>query len=249
MGSVKIVGRNDGWLQTPTTFDIQVTEEGSTFVVRRRYSDFSKLAAALGNKFQDLPSMPPKSFVVMRLNPSFLDTRQQCLAELLDAAVAADPTIAAPALRSFLGLENDEWTDCSVLDSASSHDWSDFDSEDEQEHVATFIPGSLGITAHWESGMVSKVVHESRAFRQGVKVGMRFKTVDGKPYDENLLDKLIAGNSNYVVTFKCAEAPSPKALECALCLQRFQEQRALDCHMQFAHGWLSIDASETCWNC
>jgi hypothetical protein len=107
MGSLKIeiVGRNDGWLQKPTTFEIEVVGQGAPFAVQRRYTEFLELEAALRSAFPDLPSMPPRSYVVRRLNPGFLDAREKDLGELLDAAVAADPMISAPALRAFLGLE------------------------------------------------------------------------------------------------------------------------------------------------
>jgi len=114
MGSVKIVGRNDGWMQKPTTFEIQVTEHGSSFAVQRRYKEFLKLEAALRAQFPDLPSMPPRSFVIRRLDPSFLDARERNLSELLEAALLADPTISVPAFRTFLGLEKSMDNACTV---------------------------------------------------------------------------------------------------------------------------------------
>lgn len=117
MGSVKIVGRNDGWLQ-PTTFEIQVEGQGTQHAVKRRYREFLELEAALRPEFPNLPSMPPRSLVLSRLDPSFLEAREKHLGELLGAAVAADPTISVPALRDFLGLEEDlgsAWTDLAEL--------------------------------------------------------------------------------------------------------------------------------------
>lgn len=119
MVSVKIVRRNDGYLLVPTTFEIQVTRQGFSFVVKRRYNDFLELEVQLRPQLPDLPSMPPRSFVVRRLNPSFLVDRQKELDDFLDAAVKEDPSFSAPALREFVGLDKNmsyaaAWTDCSA---------------------------------------------------------------------------------------------------------------------------------------
>jgi hypothetical protein len=125
---VKIARRNDGWLQTPTTFEIQVTQQGISFAVERRYNEFVQLEEQLRPQLPHLPPMPPKSLVIRRLNPNFLDARQKLLGELLDAALEVDPMILIPALRVFLGLDkdmSDAWTECST------------DSEDMVDAVAT----------------------------------------------------------------------------------------------------------------
>lgn len=85
--------------------------------VKRRYNEFLKLEAELRTQMPDLPEMPPRSLVVRRLNPSFLETRQHRLAELLNAALAADPTL--PALRTFLGLDNNASSPCAQCNSTS----------------------------------------------------------------------------------------------------------------------------------
>lgn len=172
MGSVKIVGRNDGWLQ-PTTFEIHVEGQGAQYAVRRRYREFLELEASLRPEFPDLPPMPPRSLVLKSLDPGFLEAREIALGELLDAAVAADPTISVPALREFLGLEKDlgsTWTDLA------------------------------------------------------------------EPTAKEPLDTVDVGQS--------ADTAVSASLQCALCLQCFQQSRALDCHMKFAHGWEHLPARE-----
>jgi len=200
MGSVKIVGRNDGWLHKPTTFEILVTGQGTEFAVQRRYKEFLELEGALRPQFPDLPVMPPRSYVVRRINPNFLDARQKHLAELLDAALAADPTISVPALRAFLGLDKDSsdtWSDCSL----------DLEQSQEEHRL-------------WEGTSVTLCELASILY------------FFGQEQLQAKWDSLEKVNNNESV-----ESSPSVCLECPLCLQCFEQQHALNCHMKFAHDW------------
>lgn len=164
MGSVKIVGRNDGWLQKPTTFEIHVKRQGNSLVVKKRYNDFFDLAEQLRPHLPDLPTMPPRSFVVRRLNPRFLEARQKQLSDLLEAAIALDPTISAPALKSFLGLDkglSDEWTDCStdLEQSATSDDSLVFNIDNDKNSSDTWTDSDLEHSADSSATSVFECAH------------------------------------------------------------------------------------------
>eukprot|EP00931_Biecheleriopsis_adriatica_P048451 TRINITY_DN27990_c0_g1_i1.p1 TRINITY_DN27990_c0_g1~~TRINITY_DN27990_c0_g1_i1.p1 ORF type:complete len:538 (+),score=105.32 TRINITY_DN27990_c0_g1_i1:56-1669(+) len=80
-----------------------------------------------------------------------------------------------------------------------------------EKFTATFQPGKLGISADFAAGRV-QAVHEGQAKRAGVDGGMVMLEVDGEKYTEALLDKRIAGNKAYTVTFRRpAPAPPPPA--------------------------------------
>lgn len=193
MVSVKIVGRNDGYLIEPTTFEIEVIRQGFSFVVKRRYNEFLELEAKLRPQLPDLPSMPPRSFVVRRLNPSFLIDRQKELDEFLDAIVAEDTTICGSALRDFLGLDKNMsyasgWTDCSNPD---------------LEQLELPVPSYDGLE----------------------------KIMADEWYSDQ---ETSAGSSN-----PSTSIPTINIFECAEpgCLQCFEEERGLHCHMKFCHKW------------
>lgn len=69
--------------------------------------------------------------------------------------------------------------------------------------VVTFTPGiPYGITFNRESGYVSDVTDLGQAQRQGVKTGMRMKSVDGMPYTWDLYNGKERGSVDYKVTFE-----------------------------------------------
>eukprot|EP00930_Biecheleria_cincta_P082388 TRINITY_DN72125_c0_g1_i1.p1 TRINITY_DN72125_c0_g1~~TRINITY_DN72125_c0_g1_i1.p1 ORF type:complete len:557 (+),score=87.35 TRINITY_DN72125_c0_g1_i1:77-1747(+) len=70
------------------------------------------------------------------------------------------------------------------------------------EFTATFKPGKLGIHADFTTGRVDGVEAAGQGRRAGVEAGMLFDRIDGKKYTEKLLDKRIAGTTDYTITFR-----------------------------------------------
>lgn len=62
-----------------------------------------------------------------------------------------------------------------------------------------FEPSEIGVGADYSSGYVQDVPHGGQADRLGVRVGMRFLSVAGKPYSETELDAAIAGGKSFEV--------------------------------------------------
>jgi len=219
----KIVRRNDGWLQRPTTFEIQVTGEGSSFAVQRRYNDFLELEEQLRhNEFWDvsgLPSMPPRSFVVRRLNPSFLDARQKHLGELLEAALARDPKFSTPALRVFLGLDKNvayASTDCST-DLGDSSD---------------------SLIFHGLEPLMSDTCTDSDLENLDLRLDTHMSDTDLENSAWRMLDRLENEWTDSDLE-NSADSSATSILECVHpgCMQCFAEKRSFVCHMKFVHGW------------
>lgn len=78
--------------------------------------------------------------------------------------------------------------------------------EEEEDLVVMFTPGELSIFAFWDTGIVEDVDEGSPAQLQGITKGMRFKTLDGQPYTEALLDQKIHGDDEFEVVFSQAES-------------------------------------------
>jgi len=72
-----------------------------------------------------------------------------------------------------------------------------FDKAEELEFV--FQPGHLGIKADLLTGLVTSVAKQ--AYKYGVRPGMRFLTIGGKPFTESLFFNAMEGTKNYSVTF------------------------------------------------
>jgi len=70
--------------------------------------------------------------------------------------------------------------------------------------LMTLQPGDLGIGAEWMSGRIFRIIRGTQSALAGVKEGWAFKSINGLPYKELLLDQARVGESSYQVVF---EAP------------------------------------------
>jgi thiol-disulfide isomerase/thioredoxin len=73
---------------------------------------------------------------------------------------------------------------------------------DDTQIQVTFRPGRLGITADWDTGVVTQVRSGSQGQQQQVKEGMQAIAIDGGLFSVDILKAKIGGSSEYVVTFK-----------------------------------------------
>jgi len=83
--------------------------------------------------------------------------------------------------------------------------WDGLTAQAEEEPTlvtGSFEPGKIGLHATWVSGRVNKIDEGGQGEREGVQVGMVMVNVDDEDYSEARLDKAIAGNRDYQVTFK-----------------------------------------------
>jgi hypothetical protein len=71
-----------------------------------------------------------------------------------------------------------------------------------EEVTVTFQPGSLGMGADWDCGLVDHSKPNGQAANAGINAGMRCVKINGEPYSERLLDKMIAGDKPYSCTFQ-----------------------------------------------
>lgn len=69
----------------------------------------------------------------------------------------------------------------------------------------SFVPGSLGLGADWDSGQIT-AVNPGQAEQRGVMVGWVCHKVAGQPYSESLLDAKVAGTHPYIVTFALSQS-------------------------------------------
>lgn len=74
---------------------------------------------------------------------------------------------------------------------------------------AVFKPGKIGMGADWGRGRVTRVDKGGQADKNGVVLGMTILKVDGKNYHESLLDKRIAGKSDFELVLSQAPPPAP----------------------------------------
>lgn len=79
--------------------------------------------------------------------------------------------------------------------------------------VCTFKPGKLGITADWISATVKQITEGGQAASNGSRVGMVFKTIDGKKYAKSLLVDKLGGRQNFDVVFATNPKPRPPVYE------------------------------------
>merc|ERR1712176_1038476 len=66
----------------------------------------------------------------------------------------------------------------------------------------TFQPGPIGMDIDLDSGRVLKVHPGTQAGRMDVQVGMIMEMIQGRPYNAELLQKHISGQSPYGIIFK-----------------------------------------------
>lgn len=228
MGSVKIVGRNDGWLQKPTTFLIQVTGHGTPFAVKRRYKEFLELEATLRPQFPGLPSMPPKGFAVRRLSPGFLDSRQRRLDDLLDAALAMDPVVSNPAFRVFLGLAKNTPQASPVTASSSPISGEGGESSDRSGT-------ELDMSGATYCSDCSADMEASTDCSHSVSVDLEHMAESWTDCSADM-ERLAESSSADMEEWAASAASIP--IECALCNYTCNSQREICSHMQFIHYWL-----------
>jgi hypothetical protein len=110
--SAEVVGRSmshKSIMDKHTQFTILVRKGWSTTTIKRRYSEFAELDKQLRPKM-NLPSeLPPKDpltkiYTSVMNDPSFMNQREHSLGRLLEAMIAADPTLRSPELRKFLQI-------------------------------------------------------------------------------------------------------------------------------------------------
>lgn len=107
--SVEMLGAEVLGASRKVIYTLRVTGSDGDHVVRRRYSSFARLSAAVAVQLsKPLPPMPPKSFFRKRLSLGFMQERSQCLVLIAMAAVAADPQADTDVVRQFLGLVSQE---------------------------------------------------------------------------------------------------------------------------------------------
>lgn len=94
---------------TVTYYQIAVAGCGRTWLIQRRYNDFHALHNSLSNAGVRLPRMSPKSTFRKAFFPSFMMKRQADLQNLLQTAIAADPTLQRfRPLQDFLGVNQSQ---------------------------------------------------------------------------------------------------------------------------------------------
>jgi hypothetical protein len=113
---------------------------------------------------------------------------------------------------------------------------------------ACFKPGELGIYSEcWRTGLIDRVDDDSPGHRQGVREGMRFETIDGKPYTEALLDSCIRGRREYTIAFSVQAADDRDTADVAdpgaSCEDPIMASDIVEAH--FSPGGLGIHSK--CW--
>lgn len=73
------------------------------------------------------------------------------------------------------------------------------------ERSVVFRPGSIGVEGDFRHGVVEQVLEGGQAAEQGVQPGWVMLSVDGEPYQEQLIDKKIAGPESFTVTFQASD--------------------------------------------
>jgi len=73
--------------------------------------------------------------------------------------------------------------------------------QSDKELKIVFEPSTLGLRVEWHSGRVANVYDGGQADIFGVRPGMFFRSVAGKPFTKALLQAAIDGSTNYEVAF------------------------------------------------
>merc|ERR1719300_1008079 len=80
------------------------------------------------------------------------------------------------------------------------------------EKTIKFKPGSLGMSVRWGEGVVTNMDQGLQAEKLGVKVGWKLIKVGNDEYTERFLDKYIAENKPFSITFNTNPNPEKKEL-------------------------------------
>merc|ERR1711953_1629554 len=84
--------------------------------------------------------------------------------------------------------------------------------------MGTLEPGKLGIAFNQDTGAISRVNEGCQCASKGVHAGWTFKTIDGIPYNKDLMTSKIKGTAPYEVTLvpcKKAQAEADAAKKAA----------------------------------
>jgi len=103
---------------------------------------------------------------------------------------------------------------CVAEEEDDIHDWvyhKQFDSLIRTKTIQ-FQPGSLGMSVRWGEGVVTNMDQGSQTEKLGVKVGWKLINVGNDEYTEDILDKYIAENKPFSITFKTNPNPEKKEL-------------------------------------
>lgn len=103
---------------------------------------------------------------------------------------------------------------CVAEDQDDIHDWV-YDKKFDllvRTKTIQFQPGSLGMSVRWGEGVVTNMDQGSQTKKLGVKVGWRLIKVGNDEYTEEILDKYMAKNKPFSITFKTNPDPEKKEL-------------------------------------
>jgi len=88
-----------------------------------------------------------------------------------------------------------------------------------------FQPGALGMDGLWEWGIVDYVAPGKQAHKLGIQPGWKILALNGYKYTENLLDRLIAGDKPFEITFDAGDEENfPGKQTSAPELSEFQDE-------------------------
>ncbi|CAE7660683.1 HCc2 [Symbiodinium pilosum] len=103
---VDVIGYDQESLFSPVIFQIRVSCDTGVHFVWHRYHAFKLLAAYLRHRFPALPTLQGGHLWQKAVNSiGFLQARQRCLTDFLQAALAADVAVEDVILREFLGIK------------------------------------------------------------------------------------------------------------------------------------------------
>lgn len=88
-----------------TVYVVRVAGANGEHWLSRRFRDFVALRDSLGDRSQEIPVMPRKSFFRQRASPEFRQSRHVELRDMVSAAIQIDPLAVSPGVRLFLGLD------------------------------------------------------------------------------------------------------------------------------------------------
>jgi len=74
----------------------------------------------------------------------------------------------------------------------------------------TFQPGQIGLTADWQTGVVSHVAPGGQAQQHGVQEQSVMERVNGKEYTETSMLDVLSGGEPYTIVFQPPVVPCPQ---------------------------------------